>query len=107
MSFRLALLMMDAIALWQREGMSSRLGVFVSWRTVVASTWVGLVAEGCWGGEGLSCWGVRNCWLVVLRSRVGRLTCLSSELVSGVCSLLGSGDVGRCAIGQRDFASSW
>ena len=50
-----------------------------------------------WGG--LSCWGVRSCWLVVLRRRVRRLIFRSPELVSGVCSLFGSGDVGGCAMG--------
>ena len=36
MSFRLALLMFVEMALWHREGMSSKLGVSGSWRMVVA-----------------------------------------------------------------------
>ena len=44
------MLIRDAIALRQREGISYMLGVSGSLRTVVARVWVGLVACGCWGG---------------------------------------------------------
>ena len=55
MSFRFVLLLMYAIALWQREGVSSRPGVSVTWRTFVARVGVALLKEG-FGGEGfLSC----------------------------------------------------
>ena len=50
---------------------------------------------------------MRRCWMAVLHSRARRLICMSSEMISGMCSLLGSGVVGCCAMGQRDFASSW
>ncbi len=46
----MALLMIDAIALWQREGMFSKLDVSVSLRTIVARVRVGLLAGGSWGG---------------------------------------------------------
>ena len=51
MSFRFALLMMETIALWYREGMSSRFTGSVRCRTVVAKGKVG-VLSGCGPGSG-------------------------------------------------------
>ena len=50
-SLRFALLMMVAIALWHRTGMSSSFGASVRWRTFVARDGVGLLF-GCGLGSG-------------------------------------------------------
>ena len=88
-SFQFALLIMEAIALWHREGMSSSFGGSVRCRTFVARDEVG-VMSGC--GQGLE--GVRGvgrlcCGVVCyfrfaeLRSFVRRLSCLLFALVRG------------------------
>ena len=113
MSFRLALLMIVEMALWHREGISSVFGGSGSWR--IDATWVGVwvvsllvsasggcLCEGCVVGSFLLLRRVAS-----FLSFVRRLSCLLSELVRGVCSLLGVvvGPVG--AIGQVFCASSW
>jgi len=113
MSFRFALLMMEAIALLHREGMSSSVGVSVRWRTFVARIGVGVLSRCGHGSEGvgdvgcLYCGVVCSCRFAELRSFVRRLSCLLSALVRGVCILLGSVWVYGCAIGQNVWASSW
>jgi len=81
MSFRFALLMMEAIALWHREGMSSSFGVSGRWRTVVARARVEVLlgcghgSEGI-GGVGCLCCGVVcSCRLAEMRNFVRRLSC--------------------------------
>jgi hypothetical protein len=51
MSFLLAFLMMEAIALWHREGVCSSFGGSVRFRTFVARGKVG-VLSGCGSGSG-------------------------------------------------------
>jgi len=66
MSLRFALLMIKAIDLRHREGVSSRFGVSVRWRTFVARAGVG-VSSGCGPGSG-GARGVGFCvvsWYVV------------------------------------------
>ena len=61
-SFLFALLMIDEMALWHREGMSSMLGGSVSWRIV--ETWVGVWVVSFfrpWSGD---CVCVAVVWLV-------------------------------------------
>ena len=113
MSFRFALLMIIEMALWHREGMSSMLSGYVSWR--MDETWVGVwvvsllvpgsgdrVCKGCVVGSLLV---LRR--LASLRSFVRRLSCMLSELVRGVCSFSGFDGGPVCAIGQFFCASSW
>ena len=112
-SFRVDLLMMVAIALWHRAGMSSSFGASVRFRTFVARDGVGLLS-GCKQGSGgvgdvgrLRCGALCSFRLAQLRSFVRRLSCLLSASERGVCILLGSVWVCGCAIGQRVWASSW
>ncbi len=51
MSFLYVLLVIDAIALWHKEGMSSRSGVSLIWSTFAACVSVGL-ASNWWSGSG-------------------------------------------------------
>jgi len=67
---------------------------------------VGMLS-GCWlgsgdfGGVGVLCCGVMwICRLAKMRNFARRLSCLLSELVRGVCSLLGYIWVLGCAMGQ-------
>ncbi len=105
-SFRLALLTIDEMALWHREGMSTMFGGSLSFRIVVASVGVCIFSI-CGPGSGwfLCVWGVvvvlfRICRLAALRSFVRRLSCLLSEFVRGVFSLSGACGVSSSAIGQ-------
>ncbi len=112
-SFRFALLMIDEMALWHREGMSSMFGGSLRFRIDVAwvGVWVGLCS---WSGSGeflcVGCVVGALLWisrLAVLRSFVSLLSCLLTEFVRGVCSFSGS-CVGPCvAIGQIFWARSW
>ena len=113
MSFRFALLMMEAIALWHRMEMSYSFDVSVRCMTFLARDEVG-VLSGCeHGSEGvgdmgcLCCGVVCSCQFAELRRFVRRLSCLLSPLVRGVCILLGSVWVYSCAIGQMVWTSSW
>ncbi len=113
MSFRFALVMINAMALWHREGMSSMLGDSVSWR--MFEIWVGVWVSSFLGpGSGCclrdvcvagSLLGLRR--LASLRSFVRHLSCLLSELVSGVCILSVFRCGPGCAIGKIFCASSW
>ncbi len=113
MSFRLASLMIDEMAVWHREGMSSMLGGFVSWS--ISEIWVGVWVVSFLGptSGGRLCVGYVFVSLLLLRrlaslrSFVRRLSCLLSELVSGVCIFSCSGCGPGCAIGQFVCARSW
>ncbi len=106
MSFMLALLMIIEIALWHREGMSYMLGGSASWRIVEACVDVLVVCFMRSGsGVGLCVGCVVGSLLVLrrlaaLRSFVGRLSCLLSAWVRGVCIFSGFGVGHVCAIGQ-------
>ncbi len=90
MSFRFDLIMMVAIALWHRAGMSSSFGVSVRFRTFVARDGVGLLSgcrlgSGGVGDVGRFRYGVLCSFrLAELRSFVRRLSCLLSALERGV-----------------------
>jgi len=67
MSLRFALLMMEAIVLWHKEGMSSSFGMSMRWRAFMARAGVGVFSR---YGHGLGCvcvcgggvWGVWGVW---------------------------------------------
>ena len=75
-------MMMEAMALWHREGMSSSLGVFVSWRISVAVDCVCVIRCGSVEGGGAFLDFGSMFWLVFL-SLVIRLSCRVSDLVMG------------------------
>ena len=82
-----ALVIMEEMALWQREGMSSSRGVLSSRRTSEAMACIVVVSV---GGEVWGIFGVRVglIWLVAeFRNRVMRLICLLSDLLIGVYNL--------------------
>ncbi len=89
MSFLFAVLIIVEIAVWHREGMSSMLGVSVSWR--IFETCVGVWVVFCLisrsGGCLCGCCVVCSFFVlrrfVSLRSLVRRLSCLLSECVRG------------------------
>ena len=113
MSFRLALVRIVEMALWHRDGMSSKFGVSGSWRMVVAC----VVGWGCSVFRSVSvgcvCVGCVVVLFLVMRllasflSFVRRLSCQLSEWVRGVCIFSGVGGVLVCAIGHVFCASSW
>ncbi len=81
-SLLLALVMMEAMALWQREGMSSILGGSVSWRISVAVDSVFVRRCGSVVGGGACVDFGSMLWLVFL-SLVIRLSCRVSDFVMG------------------------
>jgi hypothetical protein len=83
-SFFLALTIMEEMALWQREGMSSSGGGLCSLSTSVAMSGSDLVsvAEVAWGLFSVD--GSLLRLLAEFRSRVMRLICIVSDLLIGV-----------------------
>ena len=80
MRFRFALLMMEAIAFWHREGMSSNFVVSVRCRTFMARDEVGALSRCGQGSEGVGNVGRLCCGVLCsfrfaeLRSFVRRLS---------------------------------
>ena len=110
-SFRFALLMINEMALWHREGMSFMLGGSVSWRMletwvcVWVSSWLDTgswicLCGGCVAGSLLVVWRLAS-----FRSFVRRLSCLLFELDRGVCIFSVSWCSPGCAMGQVFCAS--
>ncbi len=81
-SLRLALLMIEAMALWHNAGMSSSLGVYVSCSNSLAFICVCIIRFGSLIG-GVACVGFGSIFFVVFLSLVIRLSCLVSDLVMG------------------------
>ena len=79
--------MMEAMALWHRVGMSSRLGVSVSCRISLAFVYVCVIRCGSLVG-GITCVGFGSKFLVVFLSLVIRFSCRVSNLVMGGWSLV-------------------
>ena len=84
---RLALLMIMAMALLHRAGISSMLGGSGSCSTSLACVWICLV---CWGSVavGVLVFGLGSMFLAVFLSRVMRFSCLVYNCVMGGCSLV-------------------
>ncbi len=78
---RLALLMIEAMALWHSAGMSSSLGVSVNYSTSLAFFLFMIRFESLIGG--VICVGFGSIILVVFLSLVIRLSCRVSDLVTG------------------------
>ena len=80
MSLRFALLMIEAMALLHRTGMSSSLAESGRWSTLVAFVCVSLV---CWGSVvgALLVSGLESMHLAMFLSRVMRFSCLVSAIV--------------------------
>ncbi len=79
---RLALLMIEAMALWHSAGMSSSLGVSVSYSTSLAFVCVCVIRLGSLVGC-IVCVGFGSIFWVVFLSLVIRLSCRVSNLVMG------------------------
>jgi len=84
---RLALVMIAAMVLLHKAGMSSTLGGSRSCSTSLACAWVSLVY---WGSivDGVLVFGLGSMRLAVFLSRVMRFNCLVSYFVMGGCSFV-------------------
>ncbi len=98
-SLRFALLMIEAIALLHRAGMSSRLGWYGRRRTSLACV---CVCVACWGlvVDGLLVFGLGRIRLALFLSFVMRFSVLVSEFVIGGCNLVLVLVVGGWAMGH-------
>ncbi len=105
--FRFALRIMVAIPLWQREGISSRLGVEDSCGTLVAIVGVEGVYDGFENGGCVVFGTGRSKLLIELRRRVIRLIWRMLELDMGGWSMVESAGWEGCAMGQIVCANSW
>ncbi len=106
MSLRFALLMIEAMALLHRAGMSSSLGESERWNTSVACVCVCLVSWGSIVGI-LLVLGLGSMRLAVFLSRLMRFSCLAFAFVMGGYSLVLVLLVGDGAIGYIVWARRW
>ncbi len=92
-SFRLALAMIAAIALWQSVGMSCNSGGLESCNILVACVRV-CVLRVVSDVVGVSVFGLGSMFFAVFLSRVIRFSCRVSDFVIGGCSFVFVSDCG-------------